>query len=307
MLRSRGYAIRTERSYQQWLERFLHDHLNDAVELMDHSHVQPFLEHLAVERNVSASTQKTALNALAFFYKHVLNKQLAIDDFTRAKRPARLPVVLSREEAQRLLGILQGVYGLMAGLMYGTGMRLMECVRLRAGDIDFDRGQILVREGKGNKDRVTPLPSRFQSTLKVHLQQRREIYEHDLAMGAAEVHLPDALNRKLGTSASRWHWQYVFASSRLSADPRTGVIRRHHLHETALQKAIGAAAVDAGIGKRVNSHALRHSFATHLLEAGYDIRTVQQLLGHSDVSTTMIYTHVMQKPGALGVVSPADF
>jgi integron integrase len=268
-----------------------------------------FLEDLAVRGNVAASTQNQALNALLFFYQQVLEKPLErMDDFKRAKRPKNLPVVLDRVEVRHLLEQLesaQKVHYLMASLLYGTGMRLMECVRLRVQDVDFHYHQIVVRKGKGEKDRVVPLPQRLEEPLKAHLTTVREWHEEDLQRGFGEVFLPEALAKKWPNAAAEWIWQYVFPSGRLSVDPRSGQTRRHHLHENSLQKSVKAAAQRAGIPKKVNCHCLRHSFATHLLESGYDIRTVQELLGHSDVSTTMIYTHVLNR-GGLGVSSPLD-
>ncbi len=264
------------------------------------------MSDLAVRRNVSASTQSLALTSLVFFFSEVVGRPLGDMGFARAKRPRRLPVVLTKNEVRQLLSQMTGVYALMAGLMYGTGMRLMECVRLRVKDIDFDYGTITVRDGKGSKDRIVPLPKRYEAELKSHLETIKSLHASDVAQGHGEVYLPNALAVKYPNAAREWGWQYVFPASRLSVDPRTGAVRRHHLHETSLQKAIKQAAKKSAIAKQVNSHALRHSFATHLLEAGSDIRTVQELLGHADVSTTMIYTHVMNRPGLPPVESPAD-
>jgi len=268
--------------------------------------VKAFLQALAVVGRVAASTQNQALNALVFFYDQVLEQPLGeLGAFARAKRPQRLPVVLSRDEVMRLLTGLHGMHATMGALLYGTGMRLMECVRLRVKDVDFGYGQIVVRDGKGQKDRVVPLPVRLVEPLRAHLEKMRGLHRDDLVLGAGAVFLPDALARKYPNAAREWGWQYVFPASRLAADPRDGTVRRHHLHETSLQKAVRAATRAAGIEKPVSCHALRHSFATHMLEGGYDIRTVQELLGHSDVKTTMIYTHVLNR-GGLGVVSPLD-
>jgi integron integrase len=306
-LRARHYSIRTEQTYIDWCRRFLRFFPETLLEDLGDEDVQRFLTHLAVERTVAASTQNLALNALGFLFKEVLERPLDTLQFARAKRPSRLPVVLTRDEANRLLERLDGTFGLMAGLMYGTGMRLMECVRLRVADVDFGQGLIVVRNGKGGKDRVVPLPRRYESALGEHLRSVEAQHRQDLAAGVGGVFLPDALARKYPNAAREWRWQYVFPSASLSQDPKSGRVRRHHLHESSLQRAIKAAADGAGIPKRVNSHALRHSFATHLLEAGYDIRTVQELLGHADVSTTMIYTHVLNRPGVLPVRGPADF
>ena len=304
-IRARHYSIRTEKAYLNWAARFYAFCKNDGKAEPDPVSVQKYLQYLAIERKVSASTQKQALNALVFLFDKVLQEPLGEIEFPRARRPKRLPVVLTRDEVGRLIGGMDGLYSLMAGLMYGTGMRLMECVRLRVMDIDFGNQQIIVRDGKGKKDRVVPLPLRYTETLQKHLQQRRSIHRHDQLEGMGEAYVPQALARKFPKAAGEWIWQYVFASSRLSTDPRGDTRRRHHIHETSLQKAIAAAAKTVGIAKRVNSHALRHSFATHLLESGYDIRTVQELLGHADVSTTMIYTHVLNRPGVT-VASPVD-
>ncbi|QFY91140.1 integron integrase [Magnetovirga frankeli] len=305
-LRARRYSLRTEQTYVDWCHRFILFVRPKRMQESSAQDVEAFLAHLAVERQVAASTQNQALNALVYLFKEVLGRPLADLQFGRAKRPPRLPVVLSRDEVRALLAELSGVYGLMARLMYGTGMRLMECVRLRVGDVDFGNGRIVVRDGKGGKDRVVPLPERLVEDLKRHLQDVRGLHEGDLAVGAGTVYLPDALARKYPNAPQEWIWQYVFPSSRLSTDPKLGKLRRHHLHESGLQRVIKAAAMQAGIAKRVNSHALRHSFATHLLEAGYDIRTVQELLGHADVSTTMIYTHVLNRGGVPPVRSPVD-
>jgi len=304
-IRARHYSIRTEKAYLNWAVRFFAFCKPAKAGVPGPGEVQQYLQHLAVERGVSASTQNQALNALVFLFDKVLQTPLGEIEFPRARRPKRMPVVLTRAEVGSLLEVMDGLYELMAGLMYGTGMRLMECVRLRVMDIDFGNQQIIIRDGKGKKDRVVPLPNRYADRLKNHLQQRRQTHRLDLADGQGETFIPAALGRKLPKAAGEWIWQYVFASARLSTDPRSDSRRRHHIHETSLQKAIGSAAKKAGISKRVNSHALRHSFATHLLESGYDIRTLQELLGHADVSTTMIYTHVLNRPGVT-VASPVD-
>ncbi|MCB1761301.1 MAG: integron integrase [Gammaproteobacteria bacterium] len=304
-IRVRGMARRTEQSYWEWVERFFrfcgHRH-PDSLETIT---IQKFLHHLAVERKVSASTQSLALNALVFLYREVLERSIDDLNFTRAKKPKRLPVVLSRDEVNGLLGAMRGTHALMAGLLYGSGMRLMECVRLRVQDLDFDYRQITVRNGKGNKDRAVPMPQRYREALQRQLDLVRRLHAQDLAAGLGEAWLPEALGRKFSSAAKSLNWQYLFPAARTSLDPRSGRIRRHHLHETTLQKAVREAAADAGIRKRVTPHTLRHSFATHLIEAGRDIRTVQELLGHSKVETTSIYTHVLQQ-GAGAVSSPAD-
>ncbi len=305
-LRARRYSLRTEQTYVGWCHRFILFIKPMTLQEATAANIEAFLTHLAVDRQVAASTQNQALNALVYLFKEVLARPLDDLQFGRAKRPARLPVVLSRDEVRALLAAMSGVYALMARTMYGTGMRLMECVRLRVGDVDFGNGRIVIRDGKGGKDRVVPLPESLVVDLQQHLQDVRSLHEGDLAAGAGEVYLPDALARKYPNAPKEWVWQYVFPSSQVSSDPKSGRMRRHHLHESGLQRAIKAAAAQAGIAKRVNSHALRHSFATHLLEAGYDIRTVQELLGHADVSTTMIYTHVLNRGGVVPVRSPVD-
>ncbi len=305
-LRRGGYSIRTEQAYESWVVRFIAYNDNRDPAGLGVNEVVSFLQHLAVRRQVSASTQNQALNALVFLYNQVLERPLGeLGDFIRARRPRKLPVVLSQGEVLRLLEEMSGQHRLMASLLYGTGMRLMDCVRLRVQDIDFNYGQIVVRDGKGKKDRVVPLPEKLVDALRRHLEEVRKLHRADLEDGRGEVYLPGALARKYPGAAREWGWQYVFPSRRLSADPRSGEIRRHHVHENGLQKAVKKAAGRAGIAKRVNCHALRHSFATHLLENGYDIRTVQELLGHADVSTTMIYTHVLNR-GGHGVRSPLD-
>ena len=305
-LRLRHYSIRTEETYTNWAQRFINFHGLRAPRELGGEDVRKYLEYLAVERKVSLSTQRQALNALVFFYDEALKEPLGlIGDFTMARKSKRLPVVLTRAEKDRLFQHLNEPYSLMAGLLYGGGLQLMECIRLRVKDLEFEKNQIMIRDGKGKKDRVTTLPEKYQAGLKKHLEKVKAIHDGDLEMGFGETYIPPALERKYINAAREWGWQYVFPSSRLSVDPRSGKVRRHHAHPTALQKAVKKAAMEARLTKQVSCHALRHSFATHLLEAGYDIRTVQELLGHSDVSTTMIYTHVLNRPG-LAVKSPAD-
>jgi integron integrase len=305
-IRVKHYSIRTETQYVQWIKRFILFHGKRHPKDMGAAEAEAFLTHLAVEGNVSASTQNQALSALLFLYREVLGMELPwLDEVVRAKKPQRLPSVLNRAEVGLVLERMDGVYGLMARLLYGTGMRLMECCRLRVKDIDFGLREILIRDGKGAKDRVTMLPETLVQPLQEFLTKRRRLYEDDLSKGMAEVFLPDALARKYPNAALDWAWQYVFPSGSYSVDPRSGRERRHHIDEKLLQRAMKKAVVASGITKFATPHTLRHSFATHLLEGGYDIRTVQELLGHSDVSTTMIYTHVLKK-GGRGVVSPLD-
>ncbi|MEW6602424.1 MAG: integron integrase [Nitrospirota bacterium] len=305
-IRVRHYSIRTEQAYEQWIRRFLYFSRLKPVEEMKAADVRRYLEYLAVNRQVAASTQNLALNALVFLFDHVLKQELGtIGDFERARRPRRLPGVLTHEEANRLIEKLPGMLGLMSGLLYGSGLRIMECVRLRVKDIDFDRHQILVRDGKGQKDRITMLPKRYHVPLKEHFGSVRNLHQEDIAKGYGYAYLWPSFERKYPNAPKEWIWQYVFPSGNLSVDPRSGKVRRHHVHESALQRAVKKAAEDTGINKKVSCHTLRHSFATHLLESGYDIRTVQELLGHADVSTTMIYTHVLNTPG-LAVRSPVD-
>jgi integron integrase len=305
-IRLKHYSIRTEASYADWVRRFLAFHASLPLDALAEPEISSFLTHLAVGENVAAATQNQALNALVFFFRHVLRKDLdAPFQLVRAKRPIRLPTVLSREEVHALLAQLSGDHLLMAQLLYGGGLRLMEVLRLRVKDLDFDLHQILIRDGKGFKDRITVFPDCLRGALITHLERVRRIYESDRSLGTAGVFLPFALARKYPEAGREWAWQFVFPSDRLSTDPRTGIVRRHHTDPSGLQKIVHSSARSAGILKPVGCHTLRHSFATHLLEAGYDIRTVQELLGHSDVKTTMIYTHVLNR-GGLGVRSPID-
>ncbi len=307
-MRTRHYSLRTEQSYLHWIKRFIVFHGKRHPREMGAAEVEAFLSSLATDRNVAASTQNLALAAILFLYREVLKVELPwLEDVVRAKKPARLPTVLNREEVQLLLDQLgdKGQPALMTRLLYGTGMRLMEVVRLRVKDVDLAARQITVREGKGGKDRITVLPNTLIPALKKQLEGRLALHKTDLAAGRGEVYLPYALAVKYPNAAREWGWQYVFAAAGLSVDPRGGEVRRHHADESAVQKLVRRAAQRAGIVKPVSPHVLRHSFATHLLEAGYDIRTLQELLGHSDVSTTMIYTHVLNR-GGRGVVSPLD-
>jgi len=306
-MRVRHYSIRTERAYEQWVGRLLSFHKDKSPDMLDADDIQGYLNYLAEERKVAASTQNQALNAIVFFFKEVLKRDPGdFSDFVRAKQSLHVPEVLTRSEVESLLEAMTGVNQLMAGLLYGAGLRLMECIRLRVKDIDFETRRLIVRNGKGRKDRITMLPERFQDLLKQQLEQARALYESDLKKGVAGVYIWPGLDRKYPNAAKEWIWQYVFASIRLSVDPRSHTIRRHHVHASSLQKSVKNAAAKAGLSKRVTCHTLRHSFATHLLENGCDIRTVQELMGHSNVATTMIYTHVLNRPG-ISVKSPADF
>lgn len=305
-IRTRHYSIRTEEAYLQWVRRFILFHDKKHPADMGAPELEAFLTHLAVVRNVAASTQSQALSAILFLYREVLKQDLPwLDGVTRAKKPKRLPVVLTPDEVQQVLARLEGTTALMGLLLYGSGLRLMECVRLRVKDVDFTRREILVREAKGNKDRVTMLPLTLVAPLQKHLLRVRERHQEDMEKGHGEVWLPHALAVKKPAAPREWGWQYVFPSQRLSVDPRSGVVRRHHVDEKVLQRSIKTALLRAGIHKPATTHSLRHSFATHLLENGYDIRTVQELLGHADVATTQIYTHVLNR-GGLGVRSPLD-
>ncbi len=305
-IRTRHYSLRTEKAYIHWIKRFIFFHKKRHPLEMGEGEVGQFLSSLATEAHVSASTQNQALNALLFLYREVLEKPLGyINGVVRAKRPSRLPVVLTRPEVRAILGALNGSEWLMAMLLYGAGLRLMDCLRLRVQDIDFLSNQIVVRDGKGEKDRVTMLPAAVQEPLRRHLEEVKTQYQRDVENGRGGASLPYALERKYPTAAKEWAWQFVFPAAKLSTDPRSGKLRRHHLHESVLQKVVKEASRQAELSKHAGCHTLRHSFATHLLEDGYDIRTVQELLGHKDVSTTMIYTHVLNR-GGRGVCSPAD-
>lgn len=305
-IRVKHYSIRTEETYLQWAKRFILFHQKRHPAEMGAPEVEAFLSHLAVQGNVAASTQNQALAAILFLYKEVLHIDLPwLEGVTRAKKPQRLPVVLTKDEVKQLLSNIEGVHHLMASLMYGTGMRLMECVRLRVKDMDFARREITVREGKGNKDRVTMLPTSLIVALQTHLERVKQRHGQDIEEGFGDVYLPHALARKYPNAPKEWSWQYVFPAKHRSVDPRSGDMRRHHVDEQGYQRAIKKAVREAGIAKPATSHTLRHSFATHLLEGGYDIRTVQELLGHSDVATTQIYTHVLNR-GGLAVRSPLD-
>jgi integron integrase len=306
-IRVRHYSIRTERAYVAWIRRFLSFHKDLTVQTMKADHIQNYLNYLAETRKIAASTQNQALNAIAFFFAEVLKRDPGdFSDFVRAKRPIKVPEVLTRNEVDRLLSQLSGIYYLMAGLLYGAGLRVMECVRLRVKDVDFDTRRITVRDGKGKKDRITMLPKRFVSQLQEQLIDVKKLYETDLKNNTAGVYIWPGFDRKSPKAAKEWIWQYVFPAHKLSVDPRGSNIRRHHIYPSTIQRAVKTAASKADLTKYVTCHTLRHSFATHLLEAGYDIRTVQELMGHSDVSTTMIYTHVLNRPG-ISVESPADF
>ncbi|MEO8442979.1 MAG: integron integrase [Betaproteobacteria bacterium] len=305
-IRRKHYSLRTEQSYVFWIKRFIF--FNDKRHPKDLGEVDVtnFLNHLARARSVAASTQNQALSALLFLYKEVLTQPLPwLDDIDRVKRPARVPAVLTQDEIQALLSRLDGTKWIMASLIYGAGLRLRECLKLRVKDIDLSYRQVIVRDGKGGKDRVTILPEKLIGPLEQHLVRVKNLHAKDLADGNGDVELPDALARKYPGAAYELAWKFVFPSRKLSTDPRTGVIRRHHIFDDVLGRAVKQAARSAGIHKHVSCHTLRHSFATHLLENGYDIRTVQELLGHSSVETTMIYTHVMNK-GGRGVKSPLD-
>ena len=304
--RTKHYSIRTERAYVGWARRFILANNRRHPRELGLAEVEAFLSALAVRDDVAASTQNQALSALLFLYKEVLGVDLPwVGSVTRAKRPKRLPVVLTSAEVRSLLALIDGQAGLMASLLYGAGMRLMEAVRLRVKDVDFGRCEIVVRNGKGGKDRRVPLPRRLEAALQAQIERVRVLHGRDLAQGYGEVWLPHALSRKYPTAGREPGWQYVFPASGLSDDPRSGTRRRHHVDEAVLQRAVKSARVAAGIDKPATCHTLRHSFATHLLEAGHDIRTVQELLGHKDVATTQIYTHVLGR-GAGGVLSPLD-
>lgn len=304
-LRRQHYSYRTERSYVDWIKRFILFHHKRHPSEMGTTEVEAFLNFLAVDRTVAASTQNQAFSALLYLYREVLRLPLGDINALRAREPKRLPTVLTKTEVRNVLGNLSGVYALMARILYGSGIRLMECVRLRVKDLDFGHGRIVIREGKGNKDRITMLPAALAQPLQAQIAQVRTLHQYDLQNGFGAVELPTALARKYPHAERELAWQYVFPSDRLSCDPRSGQTRRHHLDPSGLQKAVAKAVRAAGITRPAGCHTFRHCFATHLLESGYDIRTVQELLGHKDVQTTMIYTHVLNR-GGISVRSPLD-
>jgi len=305
-LRVKHYSIRTEEAYVDWARRYILFHHKVHPSRLGAAEVEAFLTHLAVDRKVSASTQAQAKSALLFLYREVLHIELPwLDRVVKAKTPQRLPVVLTEDEVRRLLAGMRGSPRLIANLLYGSGLRVLEVLRLRVKDLDFAQREILIRDGKGAKDRVIMLPAYVEHDLKIHLIHVRQLHAEDLAAGNGRVYLPHALAAKYPNASSQWMWQYVFPSHRISRDPRSGEQRRHHADEKAVQRWLRQALRSSGIDKPATPHTLRHSFATHLLQSGYDIRTVQELLGHKDVSTTMIYTHVLNR-GGRGVVSPLD-
>ncbi len=306
VLRVKHYSYRTEQSYIHWIKRYIYFHNKTHPKDLDGKDIATFITHLAVKDKVSSSTQNQALCALVFLYKRVFGLDMGeFPEIQWAKRPKKVPVVFTKTEVQKVLENLSGVHWLMAMLLYGSGLRLNECLKLRIKDIDFEYKQITVRSGKGNKDRITMLPDKIENKLKEHIKKVKNLHEKDLKNGFGSVYLPEALEKKYPNAAIEFKWQYVFPSRVISHDPRSGENRRHHMYDSVLQKALKVATKKAGILKQTGSHTFRHSFATHLLESGYDIRTVQELLGHTNVKTTMIYTHVLNK-GGRGVKSPAD-
>jgi integron integrase len=305
-LRARHYSLRTEQAYAQWVRRFIFFHKLRHPAGMGEPEINAFLTHLAVDAKVSSSTQNQALSAILFLYRHILGREVGqIGDVIRAQRPRRLPVVMNRDEVKTVISYLYGEKKIIATLLYGAGLRLMECLRLRVQDIDFGKNQITVRNGKGDKDRVTMLPQSVKPMLAEHLRRVKHIHEKDLTDGWGMVELPEALGRKYPRAPRLWEWQWVFPQERRWKNPRTRLEGRHHIDESLVQRAVKEAVTRAGLSKRASCHTFRHSFATHLLEAGYDIRTVQELLGHRDLKTTMIYTHVLNR-GPAGIRSPLD-
>ena len=305
-LRARHYSRRTEQTYCHWVKRFIFFHGKRHPAEMSEPEINAYLTHLAVKEKVSASTQNQALCALLFLYRHVLNREIGdLGEVIRARKPRHIPVVMTRDEVKSVLANLAGDKWLMASLMYGCGMRLMECLRLRIQDIDFARNEILIRDGKGAKDRITMLPESLKTPLQDHLKKVKGVHERDLADGWGRVQMPTALDRKYPNAPKDWRWQWVFPQENRWINSQTREQGRHHVDESLVQKAVSAAVAKAGLTKRATCHTFRHSFATHLLEGGYDIRTVQELLGHNDVKTTMIYTHVLNR-GPAGVRSPVD-
>ena len=305
-LRSRHYSRRTEQTYCQWVKRFIYFHKMRHPADMAEPEINAFLTHLAVKEKISASTQTQALSALLFLYRYILNREIGdLGELIRARKPKRVPVVMTREEVKAVLGHLTGDKWLMASLMYGAGLRLMECLRLRVQDIDFGRNEITIRDGKGFQDRMTMLPESLKKPLQDHLRKAKAIHEKDLSAGWGRVQMPYALDRKYPHASADWRWQWVFPQETRWKNVKTGEQGRHHMDESLIQKAVKDAVASAGLTKRATCHSFRHSFATHLLEGGYDIRTIQELLGHKDVKTTMIYTHVLNR-GPAGIRSPVD-
>jgi integron integrase len=305
MLRARHYSLRTETAYLGWIKQFILYHKKRHPMEMGEEEINDFLKHLAVNKNVSSSTQNQALCAIVYLYKHVLNREIGELKLIWAEKPKKLPVVFTPGEIKAVMDQLKGIYWIMAMLMYGTGLRLMECLRLRVKDVDFSYRQITVHDGKGFKDRITMLPEKLVAPLTEHLKKVKKLHEKDLKEGYGSVYMPYALERKYPNASRELGWQYVFPARQISVDPRSGIKRRHHLDESVIQKALKEALRKAGILKHAGCHSLRHSFATHLLSRGSDIRTVQELLGHENVATTQIYTHVLNR-GGMGVKSPAD-
>ena len=306
-IRTRHYSLRTEEAYVGWTRRFIFFHNKRHPAEMGEPEINAFLSQLAVKDRVSASTQNQALCALLFLYRHVLEKPFPqLENLVRARRPIRLPAVLTRDETRRILGKMNGTSRIIATLLYGSGMRLLECLQLRVKDIEFGLNRILVRDAKGHKDRFVPLPVSLRPALASSLARVRQLHEKDLAAGIPGVYMPDGLERKYPGASREWAWQWVFPGDGLSRDPRSEVVRRHHLHESIVQRAVKQAVRDAEVRRPATCHTFRHSFATHLIEDGYDVRTVQDLLGHKDLKTTMIYTHVLNRTGGRGVRSPAD-
>lgn len=305
-IRARHYSRRTEDAYVSWIKRFIFFHGKRHPNEMGEDEIRSFVTDLAVRRRVSASTQNQALSALLFLYREVLQQKIEwIDNVIRAKRPSRLPVVLSRGEVRSVLEQVKGTKWIMVSLLYGAGLRLLECARLRIKDLDFERSQIVIRAGKGRKDRLTMMPMATKEPLISHLKEVKERYNHNLKLGYVRATMPNALDRKYPNAATEWAWQYAFPATRLTVNRATGQVFQHHLHESVIQRAVKEAVRRSKIPKHATCHSLRHSFATHLLEDGYDIRTVQELLGHKDINTTMIYTHVLNR-GGMGVRSPVD-
>ena len=305
-LRARHYSRRTEETYCQWVKRFIFFHNVRHPAEMAEPELNAFLTNLAVKEHVSASTQNLALSALLFLYRHVIGWEVGdLGEVIRALKPSRRPVVMTREEVKAVLNRLTGDKRLIASLMYGAGLRLMECLRLRVQDVEFSRNEITVRDGKGAKDRITMLPESLKEPLREHLQEVRKIHEKDLAAGWGRVQMPNALDRKYPHAPADWRWQWIFPQEKRWKNPHTGEQGRHHVDESLVQRAVQNAVAEAGLTKRASSHTFRHSFATHLLESGYDIRTIQELLGHNDVKTTMVYTHLLNR-GPTGVRSPMD-